>query len=190
MRASTSEIDQRAKADRRVRLLCQIRGIGRYTAMLIIAEIGEVNRFPTAKHLCQWAGLNPHRPQLRRQSPPWGTSPARGPRSCAGRCAKPLSTPPPAAARSEPNTNGSPNVAAPRSPGSRSPARSSPSATTGCATARSAAWPNRPPMTTSQRPHDSPASLRSPEREVQARASSLLCLVSSTPVNRTTAGLD
>ncbi|MGZ6569401.1 MAG: IS110 family RNA-guided transposase [Solirubrobacteraceae bacterium] len=56
---TTREIDQRAKADERVRLLCQIRGIGRYTAMLIIAEIGEVKRFPTAKHLCQWAGLTP-----------------------------------------------------------------------------------------------------------------------------------
>jgi transposase len=56
---TTSEIDQRAKADQRVKLLCQIRGIGRYTAMLIIAEIGEVKRFPTAKHLCQWAGLTP-----------------------------------------------------------------------------------------------------------------------------------
>ena len=56
---TTSEIDQRAKADERVKLLCQIRGIGRYTAMLIIAEVGEVNRFPTAKHLCQWAGLTP-----------------------------------------------------------------------------------------------------------------------------------
>ncbi len=56
---TTSEIDQRAKADERVRLLCQIRGIGRYTAMLIIAEIGEIKRFPTAKHLCQWAGLTP-----------------------------------------------------------------------------------------------------------------------------------
>jgi transposase len=56
---TTHEIDQRAKADERVKLLCQIRGIGRYTAMLIIAEVGEVNRFPTAKHLCQWAGLTP-----------------------------------------------------------------------------------------------------------------------------------
>ena len=56
---TTSEIDQRAKADERVKLLCQIRGIGRYTAMLIIAEVGEVKRFPTAKHLCQWAGLTP-----------------------------------------------------------------------------------------------------------------------------------
>ncbi|MBV9535676.1 MAG: IS110 family transposase [Solirubrobacterales bacterium] len=57
--ATTSEIDQLAKSDERVKLLCQIRGIGRYTAMLIIAEIGEVKRFPTAKHLCQWAGLTP-----------------------------------------------------------------------------------------------------------------------------------
>jgi transposase len=56
---TTSEIDQRARADERVKLLCQIRGIGRYTAMLIIAEVGEVTRFPTAKHLCQWAGLTP-----------------------------------------------------------------------------------------------------------------------------------
>jgi transposase len=57
--AATGEIDQRAKADERVKLLCQIRGIGRYTAMLIIAEVGDVNRFPTAKHLCAWAGLTP-----------------------------------------------------------------------------------------------------------------------------------
>jgi transposase len=56
---TTSEIEQRAKADERVKLLCQIRGIGRYTALLIIAEVGEVKRFPTAKHLCQWAGLTP-----------------------------------------------------------------------------------------------------------------------------------
>ena len=56
---TTREIDRRAKADERVKLLRQIRGIGPYTAMLIIAEIGEVRRFPTAKHLCQWAGLTP-----------------------------------------------------------------------------------------------------------------------------------
>ena len=57
--ATTKEIDQRAKADERVKLLCQIRGIGRYTALLIIAEVGEVKRFPTARHLCAWAGLTP-----------------------------------------------------------------------------------------------------------------------------------
>jgi transposase len=40
-------------------VLCEIRGVGRYTAMLIIAEIGEINRFPTARHLRTWAGLTP-----------------------------------------------------------------------------------------------------------------------------------
>jgi transposase len=56
--ASTNEINPRAKADERVEVLCQIRGIGRYTAMLVIAEVG-VGRFPTARHLCAWAGLAP-----------------------------------------------------------------------------------------------------------------------------------
>ena len=57
--ATTKEIDERAKQDDRVDVLTQIRGIGRYTAMLIIAEIGDINRFPTARHLCSWAGLTP-----------------------------------------------------------------------------------------------------------------------------------
>jgi transposase len=56
---AASEIDRQAKADDRVALLCQIHGVGRYTAMLIIAEIGDVRRFPTARHLCAWAGLTP-----------------------------------------------------------------------------------------------------------------------------------
>jgi transposase len=56
---TTKEIDANAKADERVALLCQIRGVGRYTAMLIIAEVGDIRRFPTAKHLCAWAGLTP-----------------------------------------------------------------------------------------------------------------------------------
>jgi transposase len=57
--ATTREIDARAKTDERVKTLCQIRGVGRYTAMLIIAEVGDVTRFPTARHLCAWAGLAP-----------------------------------------------------------------------------------------------------------------------------------
>src|SRR5262249_25151456 len=56
---TTKEIDQHAKIDERVALLCQIRGVGPYTAMLIIAEIGDIHRFPTARHLCAWAGLTP-----------------------------------------------------------------------------------------------------------------------------------
>jgi transposase len=53
------EIDQRARDDDRVKVLCQIRGIGRYLGMLIVAEIGDIERFPSARHLCAWAGLTP-----------------------------------------------------------------------------------------------------------------------------------
>jgi transposase len=59
IQATTAEIDQRAKADDRVDVLTQIRGIGPYTAMLIIAEVGAIERFPDARHLCAWAGLTP-----------------------------------------------------------------------------------------------------------------------------------
>jgi Transposase IS116/IS110/IS902 family len=46
------------KADAYVEL-CQIRGVGRYIAMLVIAEIGDISRFPSARHLCAGAGLTP-----------------------------------------------------------------------------------------------------------------------------------
>jgi transposase len=55
----TREIDARAKADPYVAVLCQIRGVGRYIAMLIIAEVGDIDRFQTARRLCSWAGLTP-----------------------------------------------------------------------------------------------------------------------------------
>src|ERR671925_870807 len=57
--ATTREIDQRAKRDERVDVLCQIRGVGPYTAMLVIAEIGDITRFQKARKLCAWAGLTP-----------------------------------------------------------------------------------------------------------------------------------
>jgi transposase len=53
------EIDALAVDDPRVRVLTQLRGIGPYTAMLLIAEIGEIGRFRSARHLCAWAGLTP-----------------------------------------------------------------------------------------------------------------------------------
>jgi transposase len=56
---TSREIDARAKEDPYVELLCQIRGVGRYIAMLVIAEVGDITRFPTARHLCAWAGLTP-----------------------------------------------------------------------------------------------------------------------------------
>jgi transposase len=57
--ATTRTIDARARVDQRVTVLTQIPGIGLYIAMLIIAEVGEIHRFPTARHLCAWAGLAP-----------------------------------------------------------------------------------------------------------------------------------
>jgi transposase len=57
--ATAKEIEQRASDDPYVDVLCQIRGVGRYIAMLVIAEVGDVSRFPSARHLCAWAGLTP-----------------------------------------------------------------------------------------------------------------------------------
>lgn len=45
---ATREIEALADEDPRVPVLTQIRGIGRYTAMLVIAEVGDVERFPNA----------------------------------------------------------------------------------------------------------------------------------------------
>jgi len=59
LKATTREIDRRARRDERVDVLTQIRGVGPYTAMLVIAEVGEIARFPTARKLCAWAGLTP-----------------------------------------------------------------------------------------------------------------------------------
>jgi hypothetical protein len=42
-----------------VEVLCQIRGVGRYIAMLVIAEVGDIGRFQTARRLCSWAGMTP-----------------------------------------------------------------------------------------------------------------------------------
>jgi transposase len=55
----THEIDLKAKADPRAILLETIPGIGHYSAMLILGEVGDFSRFPTARHLVSYAGLNP-----------------------------------------------------------------------------------------------------------------------------------
>jgi transposase len=40
-------------------LLTSIPGVGYYTALLIVSEIGDVNRFPDSESLCSYAGLVP-----------------------------------------------------------------------------------------------------------------------------------
>jgi transposase len=36
-----------------------LNGVGRITAAIFVAEIGDVTRFPDARHLCSWAGVTP-----------------------------------------------------------------------------------------------------------------------------------
>jgi transposase len=53
------EIAALAKPDPRVQALMVLPGVGKLTAMTLVAEIGDIGRFPTARKLCAWAGLTP-----------------------------------------------------------------------------------------------------------------------------------
>ena len=53
------EIRQRARSDPRVKVLTQLPGAGPFTALVILAETGDITRFPTARKLASWAGLTP-----------------------------------------------------------------------------------------------------------------------------------
>jgi transposase len=64
--ALNHEIDQtsrrirtEAEDDDYARLLMTIPGVGYYSALLIVSEIGEIERFPDSQHLCSYAGLTP-----------------------------------------------------------------------------------------------------------------------------------
>jgi transposase len=53
------EVRQRAKADPCVTLLTQLPGVGVFTALVLLAEIGDISRFGSARKLAAWAGLTP-----------------------------------------------------------------------------------------------------------------------------------
>lgn len=55
----SDEINQIAKHNKEAQLLMSMPGIGCYSALLILSEIGDVGRFPDAKHLVSYAGLAP-----------------------------------------------------------------------------------------------------------------------------------
>lgn len=55
------DIRRLARPDDRVEALMTVPGIGWITAMTLVAEIGDIDRFPTARKLCAWAGLVPAR---------------------------------------------------------------------------------------------------------------------------------
>jgi transposase len=53
------ELHARAKADPRVKALRTLPGVGEFTALVMLAEIGDITRFPSARKLAAWAGLTP-----------------------------------------------------------------------------------------------------------------------------------
>ena len=50
---------QHAMADPRVEVLTTLPGVGQFTALVMLAEIGDVTRFGSARKLASWAGLTP-----------------------------------------------------------------------------------------------------------------------------------
>ena len=53
------QLHKRLKGHRGYRAVQAINGVGRVTAAIFVAEIGDVSRFRSARHLCSWAGLTP-----------------------------------------------------------------------------------------------------------------------------------
>jgi transposase len=53
------ELCARAKADPRVKTLTALPGVGQFTALVMVAEIGDITRFPSARKLASRAGLTP-----------------------------------------------------------------------------------------------------------------------------------
>lgn len=59
IRQATVRIDAQAKASPEARLLTTLPGIGHYSALLLLSEIGDARRFPDTRHLVSYAGLTP-----------------------------------------------------------------------------------------------------------------------------------
>jgi len=53
------ELHAHAKADPRVKVLRTLPGVGEFTALVMVAEIGDISRFGSARKLASWAGLTP-----------------------------------------------------------------------------------------------------------------------------------
>jgi transposase len=53
------EIHHRLAADPGYRAIQALHGVGPIKAAIFVAEIGDVTRFPSARHLCSWAGMTP-----------------------------------------------------------------------------------------------------------------------------------
>ncbi len=53
------EVRQHARSDPRVKILTQLPGVGPFTALVILAEAGDITRFASARKLASRAGLTP-----------------------------------------------------------------------------------------------------------------------------------
>ena len=56
---SDTRIHGRLKGHPGYEAIQRIAGVGRVLGAVFVAEIGDVHRFPDARHLCSWAGLTP-----------------------------------------------------------------------------------------------------------------------------------
>ena len=54
-----SQVHKRLARHRGYRAIQALNGVGRVTAAIFVAEIGDITRFADARHLCSWAGLTP-----------------------------------------------------------------------------------------------------------------------------------
>jgi transposase len=53
------QVHKRLARHRGYRAVQAIHGVGRVSAAIFVAEIGDIGRFADARHLCSWAGLTP-----------------------------------------------------------------------------------------------------------------------------------
>jgi transposase len=53
------QVHQRARSEPAVKVLTQLPGVGPFTALVLLAEIGDISRFSSARKLASWAGLTP-----------------------------------------------------------------------------------------------------------------------------------
>jgi len=53
------EVHQRARSEPAVKVLTRLPGVGPFTALVLLAEIGDISRFGSARKLASWAGLTP-----------------------------------------------------------------------------------------------------------------------------------
>ena len=115
------ELHQHAKADPRVKVLRTLPGVGEFTALVMVAEIGDISRFPSARKLAVLGRADPDRARLGPQSPARAHLQAGLSLAAVGASTRPR-RPPSGPRSSPPATRPSPNAAGRRSPPSRSPA--------------------------------------------------------------------